>query len=106
MRTVLQETINSIRGKMADVVQAGSYAVILNTVELQIILDASELSEPLQERCELLGRALTAIWGLVSEEDRQEITALLDVPAGSGKTAPALTIVQMLERKGAAMEEV
>ena len=68
----------------------------------EALRERADLVDPLQERCQLLGRALTAIWGLVGEEDRQEITAVLDAPAGSGKSAPALTIVKMLGRKGGA----
>lgn len=65
----------------------------------QLLVDAAQLVAPLQERCKLLGRALAAVWSLVGEEDQRAIMSVLDVPAGSGKTAPALSIVQMLERK-------
>lgn len=54
----------------------------------------------LAERCELLGRALAAVWSLVSEDDQQAITALLDVRAGAGKTRPAAAFAELRERFG------
>lgn len=99
----LQEAIEETTGQLAHAKQAASYSVILNLSEVQRLVDAAQLVAPLQERCQLLGRALAAVWSLVGEEDQQAIMAVLDVPAGSGKTAPALSIVQMLERKGATM---
>lgn len=100
----LQQVIDETAGQLAHAKQAGCY-VLLGTDLAQQLIDAADLVAPLQERCQLLGRALAAVWSLVGEDDQRAITALLDVPAGSGKTAPALSLVQMLERKGATITE-
>lgn len=84
----------------------GSAIVGISRSEVRQLLDAAQLVPLLQERCQLFGRALAAIWTLVNEEDQQAIAEFLDVPAGAGKTMPALSLVQMLERKGASIEEV
>lgn len=59
---------------------------------------AEEMSTLLQERCELLGRALDAMWDLVGEEDQQAIMVQMDAP---GAPSPATTFMQMLEQRGA-----
>lgn len=101
----LQEVIDKTTGQLAHAAQAASYAVLLGTGEAKTLVDAAQLVGPLQDRCQLLGRALAAVWSLVGEEDQRALMAVLDVPAGSGKTAPALSLVQMLERKGATVND-
>ena len=65
-------------------------------------IDAAQLVAPLQERCQLLGRALTAVWSLVGEEDQRAVMDVLQAPCGPGKTLPANVLVELLERKGGA----
>lgn len=69
----LQKVINIVTGQLALAKQVASYSVLLTTAEAQVLIDAAQLTPLLQERCELLGRAVTAVWSLVSEEDRQAI---------------------------------
>lgn len=57
----------------------------------------------LNERVKLLTRAVNAIWGLVAEEDRQAIAGQL-ILDGNRPEDPTLAVIEMLERKGAAME--
>lgn len=45
--------------------------------------EAEQLSALLRDRCQLLGRALAAVWSLVGEEDRRPIMAVLDAPTGA-----------------------
>lgn len=78
----LQEAIEETTGQLAHAKQAASYSVILNLGEAQLLVDAAQLVSPLQERCQLLGRALVAVWSLVGEEDQQAIMSVLDTPAG------------------------
>lgn len=83
-----------------DGLEPASLVAVVEQRERQLI-DEAQLVAPLQERCQLLGRALAAVWSLVGEDDQRAIMALLDSPAGAGKTMPALSLVQMLERKDA-----
>lgn len=96
----LQEVIEETTGQLAHAAQAASYTVLLGTDEAKTLVDAAQLVAPLQERCQLLGRALTAVWSLVGEEDQRALMAVLDVPAGSGKTAPAVAFAELRERFG------
>lgn len=68
------------------------------------LYEATTLNGLLQERCQLLGRALAALWTLISDEDRQEIAQFLDVPVGAGKMLPA-PLLQMLERRGQEVDD-
>lgn len=101
----LQQVIDEIAGQLAHMPQCGSYSVMLDQDEAQQLIDAAQLMAPLQERCELLGRALAAIWSLVDEEYQREIMSVLDAPTADGKTLPASTLVELLERKDAMMAE-
>lgn len=67
----------------------------------EALRERAELVEPLQERCQLLGRALAAVWSLVGEEDQRAILAGLHTPTADGKTLPASTLVQLLEGRSA-----
>lgn len=94
----LQQTIEDVARGINNAEQYDSQIVGMSRSEARMLIDAARLAPLLQERCELLGRALTAVWSLVSEEDQQALAEYLDVPAGAGKTLPALSLVQMLER--------
>jgi len=74
----LQEAIEKTTGQIAGAKTTASYTVILGIDEAQRLVDAAQLAPLLQERCELLGRALNAVWCLVSEEDQKALTAVLD----------------------------
>lgn len=97
----LQQVVDDVARGINSAEHYGSVIVGISRAEARCLIDAAQLVAPLQERCELLGRALAAVWSLVGEEDQRAITALLDVPAGAGKTLPALSLVQMLEGRGA-----
>lgn len=102
----LQQVIDRVTGHLARIealtsaTQILPSTVVLSLGEAQALVDAAQLVPLLQERCELLGRAVTAVWSLVSEEDQVAITAGLDVPAGSSKTAPAVAFAELRERFG------
>ena len=83
----LQTVVDNVRGQLAHMATAGSYTVSLDRDEAQRLVDAAQL----QERCLLLGRALTALWSLVSEEDQRAIMAL----------PHADKLLQVIERRGA-----
>lgn len=100
----LQQVVEDVEQALDSTENYGSPVVGISRSEAKVLIDAAKLVPLLQERCQLLGRALDALWSVVGEEEQREIADLLDVPAGDGKTA--LTLAQMLERKGAAMEEV
>ena len=101
----LQTTIEDVARAIGNAERGGSPIVGVSKEEARQLIDAAQLVVLLVERCQLLGRALAAVWSLVSEEDRQEITAVLDAPTGAGKTLPAVDLVQLLERKGAKMND-
>lgn len=94
----LQDAITATAGQIAGAKVAASYTVILTTGEAQLLVDAAQLVSPLQERCQLLVRALSAVWSLVGEEDQRMIMAMLPTPTAS-------TLVQLIERKGAMMTQ-
>lgn len=100
----LQEVIDETAGQLAHAKQAGCY-VLLGADLAEQLIDAAQLVGPLQERCQLLGRALAAIWSLVGEDDQRAVMAVLDAPTSAGKTMPTNVLVQILERKGAMMAE-
>jgi hypothetical protein len=102
----LQQVVEDVGQALGSIENYGSSIVGISRSEARQLLDAAQLVPLLQERCELLGRALTAVWSLVDEEDQLEIAELLGVPAGAGKSLPAATIVQMLERKGSNISKV
>ena len=62
----LQQVIDETTGQLAHAAQAASYRVLLGTDEAKALVDAAQLVSPLQERCELLTRALNGIYTLVS----------------------------------------
>lgn len=101
----LQQVIEDVGRGLVNAEHYGSAIVGMSRAEANALIDAAQLVAPLQERCELLGRALAAVWSLVGEDDQRTIMTVLDAPCGPGKTMPALSLVQMLERKGAAMME-
>ena len=101
----LQQVIEDVARGLTNTENFGSAIVGISKDEARVLINAAQLVAPLQERCELLGRALTAVWSLVSEEEQQALAEYLDVPAGAGKTLPALTLVQMLERHGSSHSE-
>lgn len=103
----LQQVVDRITGHLARIenltsaMQILPSTVVLSLGEAQTLIDAAQLVGPLQERCQLLGRALAAVWSLVGEEDQRAIMAVLDTPCGPGKTMPANVLMRMIERKGA-----
>lgn len=74
----LQGAIEEITGQIAGAQTTASYTVILGIAEARQLVDAAQLVEPLQQRCELLGRALNAVWCLVDEDSQKAITSLLE----------------------------
>lgn len=90
----LQDVIDETTGQLAHAAQAASYTVLLSTDEARQLINAAQLVAPLQDRCQLLGRALAAVWSLVGEDDQRAIMAVLDAPSSSGKTLPATTLVR------------
>lgn len=99
--TELEQVVEAVRQGLDNAENYGSAIVGISRSEAQALINAAQLAGPLQERCQLLGRALAAVWSLVGDEDQRAIMALLEAPAGAGKTLPALSLIQMLERKGA-----
>ena len=89
--TELQQVIGDITRALGNPENSGSAIVGISRDEAKVLLDAAQLVAPLQERCQLLGRALTAVWTLVDEVTQAEISEILDVPAGA--------LVQMMERR-------
>lgn len=89
----LQQIIDDVRRGINNAENYGSVIVGISRSEAQALLDAAQLVAPLQERCELLGRALAAIWTLVSEEDRRMIASSLEVSAR--------TVIEKIDRRGA-----
>jgi hypothetical protein len=77
----LQHVIEDVTKGISNAEQYDSAIVGMSRQEAQALIDAAQLVAPLQERCQLLGRALAAIWGLVSEHDRQAIAEIIDVRA-------------------------
>ncbi len=96
----LQQVIEDVARGLANTENFDSAIVGISKDEARLLIDAARLAPLLQQRCELLGRAVNAMWGLVAEEDQQAIAALLD-PTGTGQPIPPGTLVIMLERKGA-----
>ena len=90
----LQAAIEETLGQIAGARTAASYSVVLSISEAQLLVDAAQLAGPLRERCGLLGRALNAIWGLVSEEDQQALTAVLEKAAGRGIFRRGMTVIR------------
>ena len=103
----VQQVVDRITGHLARIesitsaMQIRPSTVVLSLDEAKTLIDAAQLVGPLQERCQLLGRALAAVWGLVSEEDQRAVMDVLQAPCGPGKTLPANVLVEILERKGA-----
>lgn len=85
----LQQVIDDVAKGIASVENYGSEIVGISKHEAQTLIAAAQLTAPLQERCELLGRALAAVWSLVGEEDQRAIMTVLDASAGSGNTLSA-----------------
>jgi hypothetical protein len=100
----LEQTIDEVAKGISGAENYGSAIIGISKDEAQTLINAAQLVAPLQERCQLLGRALSAVWSLVNEEDQQTIAEFLDVPHTGGKTLPASTLVQMIERRGAALD--
>lgn len=60
------------------------------------VAELTRLISLLQERCELLERALNAVLAIVGEEELSELTqlqALLNAPYGTGKTRPGIAFL-------------
>ena len=89
----LQQVIDEVARGISGAENFGSEIIGISRHEAQTLINAAQLVAPLQERCELLGRALTAVWGLVSEDDQRVINACLDVPARK--------VIEKIERRGA-----
>lgn len=101
----LQQVIDDVRRGIDNAENYEAAIVGISRSEAQTLINAAQLVAMLQARCELLSRAVNAMWGLVSDEDQQAIAALLD-PTGTGQPIPPGTLVIMVKRKGAAVEEV
>ena len=93
--TELEQVVEAVRQGLDNAENYGSAIVGISRSEAQALINAALLVVPLQERCQLLGRALAVIWALVDEENQRVITAFLDVPA--------LSMIEKLERKDAGM---
>jgi hypothetical protein len=99
----LKRTIEDVARGLYSAENSGSPIVGISKDEARQLIEAAQLAPLLQERCELLGRAVNAMWELVGAEDQQAIAAMLD-PTGTGQPIPAGTLILMIERKGAAKE--
>jgi len=95
----LQQVVDDVARGINSAEHYGSVIVGISRAEARCLIDAAQLVAPLQERCELLGRALAAVWSLVGEDDQRTIMAVLEMPAGAGKTLPALSLLKMLDRR-------